>query len=233
MKSRVRNEAGKYFRSLALQSARYVLVAAVLTAPLWLGFHSRTASADGPITLIHIFCVPELGYLSFRSLSVRGVSAYAALAMAEDELAAKYGLYKLQGYLDVEIDPRGRPHIVGTREEQAVCDLDGTRVEITFRPVALYRDLTTRVTLRIGETRVIDSLPFADASHGSDRINGFVYQAGESFLLIDGSDGPDSRPFFPIRTVSAIYDFGSGTPPLADFRTVFNKMIERAQEFER
>ena len=74
---------------------------------------------------------------------------------------------------------------------------------------------------------------FADASRDSDGISGFLYQAHDPFLLIHGSDGPDSPPFFAVRSVSAIFGFGPGAPHLSDFRTVLDKMIERADELAR
>ena len=220
----------------SFKSPRYalcLLATAVLTAALGLSFQIQTASANGSIILIRVLCVPELGYLSFGSLSVDGEGADAALSMAEDELAEKYGLYNLQGYFDVDDDADGRQHLVGARNQRVDCDLGGTPVEIIFEPERLYRDLTVRITLRIDRRLVIDNLPFRDGNREGDGIGGFVYQTGGSFIRIQGHVGPDSSPFFPSRWMSSIFDFGPRIPPLSDFRSVIDKIIEDAKERDR
>lgn len=210
------------------QISRNVLLTMML-AILWGSVltPSRTANANGRITLVHIMCVPELGYFKFGSIAVNGSNALPVLRAQGSEIARKYGFYNPHDYIDLaQDDDQNRPSIVRTRKAHAVCELDDGVVDVFFEPQVLFRELTYRLTVRINGILVMEDLHFDDRGGDSNGIGGFSYEAGSSSIFLEGMKGPDTEPFIPAFLVGKFFEFGPGIPPLDNFQIVYSEMSE-------
>ena len=111
---------------------------------------TRTAEANGSSTLVHIMCVPELGYLKLAAIGVSGDAAIAGLAAHRDEVEKEYGLYGPGAYFDFGGARSGdRVRAVTTRKATSKCDLGKNIVDIAFEPEWLAPDFSYRLTVHI------------------------------------------------------------------------------------
>lgn len=111
---------------------------------------TRTAEANGSSTLVHILCVPELGYLKLAAIGVSGDAAIAGLAAHRDEVEKEYGLYGPGAYFDFGGARSGdRVRAVTTRKATSKCDLGKNIVDIAFEPEWLAPDFSYRLTVHI------------------------------------------------------------------------------------
>lgn len=205
---------------------RQFLAASVAGLFLILG-PTQKAQANNYADLIHILCVPELGLFEFSNVRASGIEALRALEEMPDELAAKYGLYESNAYIDFESVPtRSGLRALETRKGKIRCDLDGSVVDVVFEPEWLPPDLSYRVTLRIDGRLVMDNLPFNEVGRDSNGIWGFSYSRGNDYLTMDGGLGPKSRPYLPVYGIGRLFKFGPEIPPMRDYKTVFEKMVD-------
>ena len=204
---------------------RQFLAASVAGLFLVLG-PTQKAQANSYADLIHVLCVPELGLFEFSNVQASGREAVRALQERPDEIAAKYGLYDLRAFIDFESVPtRFGLRSTETRKANIKCDLDGSVVNVVFEPEWLPPALSYRVTLRIDGRLVMDDLPFNDRGGDSNSIWQFSYSRGNDYLTIKGGLGPKSRPYLPVYFIGRLFKFGPGIPPLRDYKTVFEKMV--------
>lgn len=184
-------------------------------------------SANGSITLLHFFCVPELGYFEFGGIAISNQKAIDTLEAEGEKIAAKYGLHDPRDYFNFA-DEEGRRNfrVVGSRKAHIVCELEGSVVDVVYEPKLMFREIGDQLTVRINGRLVTDDLRFDD--HGGDNtgIGGFTYNAGSRYIFMRGALGPTTQPYLPVYNIGALFEFGPGIAPLRDYKTVFEKMVD-------
>ena len=209
---------------------RLILAALALTCILFVGLLGTTRSvrANGGTGLIHVLCMPEIGMFKFTGLPVSGDRALNATKEMPDALTAKYGLYDQARYIDfVEAtNTRSGVRQIASRKESIRCDLEGNVVDLVFEPDWLGTVLSTRLTVRIDGRLVLDDLRLHDDGRDANSIDSFAFFVGNKYFELDGSLGPELRPYLATYFVSKSFDFGSGIPPLREFNSAFEQLVD-------
>ena len=207
----------RYLRKFAIAIA--VAASAVFTP--------HPIAANSISYVARLTCLPELGLVEFRVMTLTSDKALQALSRRPVEIAEMTGIYGLWELVDGELTgDRDEFRIKSLRTVSIRCDLGTNVVEIDFKPNVLRASITASVTARIDDHVVLDDLPFDTTDRDGRFIDTFSYTEDRSFFILSGSAVHDESES-PQFLISKIYRFESESfEPLTDLVTVYREMYE-------
>lgn len=163
-----------------------------------------------------VICIPELGKISIRSLTIHGAAATKNYKSGPRFVADRYAIF--DGRL-----------LTADRREKILCTLGSDVVEATLAIGGPEIATGATLTLRMNSQLWLDALPFG-ASESPDAIVRADFTAGLPFFALGGWRNEKATCAQPTRLYAgkAFYFGRRAFEPLRDFDETMAQMIENA-----
>lgn len=168
------------------------IAATFLLVGLLPGVFSYSAQANFLVPIARVECIPEFGIVTVSEGTIRGRRAFRSFEEHPDEIASRYGYYRISSYfiLDGQDEDPPNPRIVGSRTKTIDCQLTDHRVSVTLEPDTSRpcpRAVTIRLSLEIEGVRIIENLIFERSCIQKDTISLVDFNEDGQFILLRGT----------------------------------------------
>lgn len=200
-------------------------------------FTPHPIAANSISYVARLTCLPELGLVELRVMTLASDKALRALTQRPDEIAETTGIYGLWELVDGELTgDRDEFRIKSVRTVTVRCDIGTNIVELKFKPKVLRASITASVTAKIDDLLVLDDLPFDTTDRDGRYIDMFSYTGDRSFFILSGSAVRDESmsPYGPQFFISKVYRFDAEDfEPLRDLVTVYRQLNDATPNLNR